>query len=295
MNYLNLHTDTLKSDEFIGSEPVERATWICLLGWSCSQENSGVIRNCRDWNERKWQQLCGVTHDEVHAQSGLFEFDGDDLIIHYYPIDQEKEVIRKRRVAKKNGKLGGRPKNKKTNVGSKGGSDVGSDVGNQNTPISKPTSKSVMKGKERKGKERETPPLPPKGDGDGVSPPKFEIPTLDHARNFAASDPSMIPPDCVEAWHDDRTSLGWEKPKGQTVVPIKDWRADLRGYGRSWKENRSGKPDAPKPPPKPVEGPEGWREAFRELIPNGPIPIQWDHIDPELQSEIISSLKGGAA
>lgn len=117
------------------------------------------------------------------------------------------------------------------------------------------------------------------------------IPTLDEAKRFALSDPSMIPPDCVEAWHDDRTSMGWEKPKGQTVVPIRDWRADLRGYGRNWRENRANRPHAPKPPPKPVEGPPGWQETFRALIPHGEVPIQWDHIDPELQGEILSELK----
>lgn len=74
-----------------------------------------------------------------------------------------------------------------------------------------------------------------------VIPPK--IPTLDEARRFAQSDISMIPPDAVEAWHDDRTSIGWEKPKGQTVVPIRDWRADLRGFSRLWKDNRQSRPE----------------------------------------------------
>lgn len=117
------------------------------------------------------------------------------------------------------------------------------------------------------------------------------IPTIEEAQRFVLSDPSMIPPDCVESWHDDRTSMGWEKPKGQTVVPIRDWRADLRGYGRNWKENRVNRPDAPKPPPKAVEGPTGWQEAFREIIPNGPIPVQWSHVDPDLRGEIQNQLK----
>jgi hypothetical protein len=42
-------------------------------------------------------------------------------------------------------------------------------------------------------------------------------------------------------------------------------------------------------------GPEGWQRSFRELIPNGPMPIQWGHIDPELKSEIIEDLEGRAS
>jgi hypothetical protein len=43
----------------------------------------------------------------------------------------------------------------------------------------------------------------------------------------------------------------------------------------------------PTTPTKPEEqGPEGWQEAFREIIPSGPIPISWGHIDSGLRTEI---------
>ena len=38
------------------------------------------------------------------------------------------------------------------------------------------------------------------------------------------------------------------------------------------------------------QGPEGWQQAFREVIPNGPIPISWGHVDPELRNEIQQQL-----
>ena len=47
MNYLNIHTDILRGVEFIGAEPTERATWIALLGWCATQENGGVIDDCK--------------------------------------------------------------------------------------------------------------------------------------------------------------------------------------------------------------------------------------------------------
>ena len=65
MNWININTDTLRSEEYLGAEPVERATWLNLLAWCCAQENGGEIENCREWKDRKWQQLCGVTKTEV--------------------------------------------------------------------------------------------------------------------------------------------------------------------------------------------------------------------------------------
>ena len=79
MNYLNIHTDILRGVEFIGAEPVERATWIALLGWCATQENSGVIKGCKSWKNRQWQQLAGVTEEEVKTISPLYGFKGDDL------------------------------------------------------------------------------------------------------------------------------------------------------------------------------------------------------------------------
>jgi hypothetical protein len=38
------------------------------------------------------------------------------------------------------------------------------------------------------------------------------------------------------------------------------------------------------------DGPEGWREAFRAIIPTGPLPVQWSHIDEALQEEIKTRL-----
>ena len=77
MNYLNIHTDILRGVEFIGAEPIERATWIALLGWCATQENSGVIKGCKSWKNRQWQQLAGVTEEEVKTISPLYGFEGN--------------------------------------------------------------------------------------------------------------------------------------------------------------------------------------------------------------------------
>lgn len=172
MNYLNIHTDTLKSEAFIGAEPVERATWLCLLGWCVTQENGGTIPDCIDWTDRKWQQICGVTKDEVYAESGLFIFTGKNLRVAYYPMSQEDIVIKKREVSRANGKLGGRPKKKVTQIETNVGSENKPTLVSQNDDLltqTEPTSESVKEGKGKEGKGKE-PPNPQGGIWDGVFP-----------------------------------------------------------------------------------------------------------------------------
>ncbi len=100
MEWLNLHTSTLDSPAFLGADPLDRATWVCLLRYSIGQENSGIIDNCADWPDRKWQQLCRVTLREVRRTCDLFEWLDGSLIVKMYPVEKEKEVKRLRSTAK---------------------------------------------------------------------------------------------------------------------------------------------------------------------------------------------------
>jgi hypothetical protein len=125
MNWLNLNIQTLDSEEFIGSEPVSRATWICLLRYCIGQENGGRIEDCHGWADRKWQQLVRVTKLEVDSVSALWRWEGADLFVWEYPTGKEVEVRSKRdggrtggqatseaktQASRKNGARGGRPK-----------------------------------------------------------------------------------------------------------------------------------------------------------------------------------------
>lgn len=108
MNWININTTFIRSPEFIGAEPVERATWLCLLAYCCEQENGGNIKDCNGWKCRRWQQTCGVSLEEVQADSDLWEWKEDCLSVFAYPSDKEREVAAKRKA----GKRGGRPKTK---------------------------------------------------------------------------------------------------------------------------------------------------------------------------------------
>lgn len=97
MEWLNIHIPTIiRSPEFIGSSPVERATWFCVIAYCCELENGGRLTGATHWKDRQWQQSCGVTAKEVRSASKLLIFDGDDVIVLAYPIDKEMEVKRLR-------------------------------------------------------------------------------------------------------------------------------------------------------------------------------------------------------
>jgi len=148
MEYLNVTTAFLRSAAFLGEEPIDRATWLALAGYCALVENGGTIEDCREWKERRCQTVLGITRAEMLRTSTLWGWQGNNLTVHFYPAEQEAKVIRKRGIARHNGKLGGRPP--KTEIGSDHGSDPPPQPGTEIGSDPEPESESV---KERKGKE----------------------------------------------------------------------------------------------------------------------------------------------
>lgn len=107
MIWVNIPTAFLRSPEYVGAEPVERATWLSLMGYCCEQENGGRVRDCKGWKDRRWQQTAGVTAEEVAMESELWEWDGSDLVLLAYPAAKEREIQAKRRGGKAGGKASG--------------------------------------------------------------------------------------------------------------------------------------------------------------------------------------------
>lgn len=95
MEYINIPLYVIRSNEYIGADPTQRATWLSLIAWSCDQENMGRIAGARSWGDRRWMQSCGVMASEVAESCGLFRWDGDDLVISFYPADAQREIERK--------------------------------------------------------------------------------------------------------------------------------------------------------------------------------------------------------
>ncbi len=107
MDWINIHTSTLDSADFIRCHPDQRAAWLMLLRYCAGQENGGRIVGARPWGDTTWQQMCRVRKKEVQKDCALFIWDGDDLVVNYYPIHGEQRASNSR----ENGKKGGRPRN----------------------------------------------------------------------------------------------------------------------------------------------------------------------------------------
>jgi len=148
MNWLNLQTSVIRSPEYVGCDPVQRATWLNLMVYCAEQENGGVIPGAASWKDRRWQQTCGVTKDEVGDQCELWSFDGDNLNLWGYPTEKEEEIQRMRESGARGGKK--RAENAAKSKEKQDGSSPPSTL-----PSSPPSTE--RKGKE---KERKSPPTP---------------------------------------------------------------------------------------------------------------------------------------
>lgn len=233
MNYLNIHTDTLKSVEFIGAGPVERATWICLLGWCATQENGGVIEDCSEWPDRKWQQLCGVLKSEVETISELYGFQDRNLVVEFYPIESELAVKAKRAAGKK----GGRPRKETAETKQQEGNKP---YGYHN---GKPSGVSELKRKERKGKEKE-----------GKEMKRNEIPPIEDVIAYMQT---TMPELLHDEWTPERvrkaTTLkyetcveaGWKDGNHNPIVAWKTKFRNMMKYEKPWNySDKNAKPFA---------------------------------------------------
>src|SRR4051812_27760112 len=88
MNWLNINTDLKTRPEFIRSKPVDQATWFKLLLYCAVVENSGRISDCADWENEMWHLSAGVRANAVRRECRLWRWDGNDLLVAFYPTRQ---------------------------------------------------------------------------------------------------------------------------------------------------------------------------------------------------------------
>jgi hypothetical protein len=214
MEWLNLHTSTLDAPEFVGAEPHERSAWLCLLRFCIGQENGGVIKGCRDWNDRRWQQLCRVTKREVARTSALWGWDNDDLVVWAYPLDKEEEVKRNRT----NGLKGGRPPGSHQKNPEKTTRLISAETEGEGEGEGERKDKGNAKG------GTDVPPLDPQTAKQGLTARPSSFAQVD--AYFAES--LDAPKTEAEAFFDHFTANGWKV--GRTAM--KDWRAAARNWVR---------------------------------------------------------------
>lgn len=215
MQYLNLELSTLDSVEFVGSEPIDQATWLKLQRYCAGQENGGVIPHCRDWKDRKCQQLLRITRAELLRDCDLWTWEGDSLRLFAYPLDQEAKVLRKRAIARTNGQQGGRPPSNPqgTDLGSDIGSDVGPDFGSQ----SETHPESVKEGKVKEGNGSTT-----------TTAREAELLIAAYARPSLDRDALEAAADCLRR---HRAAFGFEKihaAVAAVTLLVREWPEDER-------------------------------------------------------------------
>lgn len=231
MNYLNLHTDFLRSEDYLGSDPVVRATWLNLMAWCATQENGGTIENATEWSDRKWQQIIGVTLAEVQTASELYHFtEGGSLVVRHYPKDKEEEV----KTNRENGKKGGRPRKETQNK--PGGFESVNPDETGGVEIAE-TERNGMEG-EREGKGNGiTPPSPPRGKRKTIKRPRVE-----EVVEYISPKLKEINPDwtdetakkAIELKFETFVSDGWKDGNGKE---IKNWKIKFQNclkFERPW-------------------------------------------------------------
>lgn len=216
MKYLNIEITTLRSPDYIGAEPVTRATWLNLLAYCADQENGGVIRGCRPWKDRQWQQVAGVTAEEVSAETMLWHWAGDDLAISHYPLDAEQQIQAMREGGKRGGKRSGKARLQARNEGGVEGRVQGK--------IEAPLERKEKKGNERKSNVIQSPSLE-------------EVQTAASMMGVEARLAEIFWNEC-EA-RPISPDGEWTGKDGQ---PFRNWRNALKAFGERWKanENRNG-------------------------------------------------------
>ena len=104
MEWINLHTATLDSERFLGSNALAQVTWLKLLRFCTGQENGGRIVGARLWPFRRWLNVVRVSRAEVFADTLLWVWEGDDLLLEFYPTHKEELVQRNREAGRAGGK-----------------------------------------------------------------------------------------------------------------------------------------------------------------------------------------------
>ncbi len=158
MQYLNIRVSSLRSPAFVAAELAQRGAWLSITSYCIEQENGGRIPGCRRWTDRQTLQMCGVMMQDLASDCGLWSWDGDDLVVADYPLEQEQHWQAKRaagrnggsstseakqQAVRENGRKGGRPR--------KSAAPVRSD----HTGKTKAETKGNGTGREEEGNEKE--------------------------------------------------------------------------------------------------------------------------------------------
>ena len=219
MNWLNIEVATIRRPEYVGADPLHRATWWNLMAFCAEQENGGVIDGCGEWKCRRWQQTCGVTKDEAESACDLWTFAGGILTLWGYPVERENEVRAKREAGSIGGKI--RAANAAANAAAKLKSEAPSSTASSTAlSTASSTASTEEKGKEDKVRERKK---KEKSAGEPLSISR-KSGSLDDLKSFCRE--INMPESDGESMFYHWTANGWKN--GSSAV--RDWQAGIRKW-----------------------------------------------------------------
>jgi len=224
MHFFNLYIPNLRAQEYVSSEPNQRATWLNVSAFCCEQENGGRIVGAAKWTERQWM-TCGVTKREATHCEPLVTFDGDDAVVWAYPENSEKAA----QVKRLNGRRGGLAKAANTTSNT---SSVATSIASDSPLAKDDSATSIPSTKEKRSEEKESEVLPKT---------KKSKATLDEVIAFAKEIdlPQSDGASCFHKWEGN----GWTNGKAKIVC----WKSTMRawkaaGYMPSQKTNGFAQP-----------------------------------------------------
>ena len=119
--------DTIRSPEVAGCDDAQVGTWVRLSLYCVEKENAGRIRDCIDWTPIQWQRLIGIDSGALERECPLWSWDGRDLVVSLYPLEQEERFKMKREIGRRGGLAKGKDRSEAPNIDSDGDKDVDPD------------------------------------------------------------------------------------------------------------------------------------------------------------------------
>lgn len=246
MEYLNLKLSTLGDIRYIGSPPIFRATWLNLLAYCAKMENGGLIENCLKWGDGTWGQIAGLKRKEVYAAATLWEWEGENLRVWGYPIENQRICHIRREIGRAGGRASG--SSRRSSKHEPNGEPIASPIAE---PIAEPIAYGLV---ERNRIERNriennstttttTAAAPPLNRGCNLEQARSYAESFNAGAGIAAG--RRIEMAVVSLWHDDRQKVGWVTVKGQVELPIVDWQADLRSFALRYTQNEQSSTRSP--------------------------------------------------
>ena len=94
LDWLPCDLERMTGPEWLRIPAVLRGHWHALWCWCGSRRNGGRIEDCRSFTNRDWDRIAGVTKAALRklVEAGLVSWDGDDLIVSFYPVDAESKA-----------------------------------------------------------------------------------------------------------------------------------------------------------------------------------------------------------